>query len=60
MRFLTLLGLDAKPGSADTIVPAPAKFRERTPQQKGRRRRGRIGERSPIRDEIGIAYQNAG
>jgi AAA domain len=62
MRLLALLGLDPKPGSADTIVPdTTAKARETgTPQQGGWRRRGRIGERSPVRDEIGIACQNAG
>jgi energy-coupling factor transporter ATP-binding protein EcfA2 len=59
MRLLTLLGLDTKSGLADAIVPAPAKFQDRT-SQRGGRRRGRIGERSPVRDEIGIGYQNAG
>jgi hypothetical protein len=61
-RLLTLLGLDARPGSADTIVPdITAKVREtRTPQQGGWRRRGRIGGRSPVRDEIGFACQHVG
>lgn len=60
-RLMTLLGLDPKPGSADTVVPdIAARVREtRTPPGAGRRR-GRIGERSPVRDEIGVAYQNIG
>jgi hypothetical protein len=60
MRFLALLGLDAKSGLADAIVPAPSKVRESIPQRRDRRRRGRIGGRNPVRDEIGFACQNAG
>lgn len=61
-RLLTLLGLDLKPGPAETVAPdITAKVQEtRTPPQGGRRRRGHIGERSPGRDEIGFACQHAG
>ena len=60
-RLMTLLGLDPKPGSGDTVVPdIAARVREtRIPPRAGRRR-GRIGDRSPVRDEIGIAFQNVG
>lgn len=62
MRLLALLGLDPKPESADILVPGfTAKAQEtRTPQREEQRRRGRVGERSPVRDEIGIACQNGG
>lgn len=61
-RLLALLGLDLEPALADTVVPCvTANIRKAgTPQPRGRRRRGRIGERSPVRDGIGMAYQNAG
>lgn len=60
-RLMTLLGLDPKPGSADTVVPdIAARVRETRTPPGARRSRGRIGERSPVRDEIGIAYQNVG
>jgi energy-coupling factor transporter ATP-binding protein EcfA2 len=59
-RLITLLGLDPKPGSADTVVPEIAARARETRTRGVGRRRGRIGERSPVRDEIGIAYQNVG
>ena len=60
-RLMTLLGLDPKPGSGDTVVPdIAARVRETRTSAVAERRRGRIGERSPVRDEIGIAYQNVG
>lgn len=62
LRLLTLLGLEPKPGLADPKIPCTtAKVRRMSvPQQGGRRRRGRVGERSPVRDEIGSVCQNAG
>jgi hypothetical protein len=60
-RLMTLLGLDPKPESTDTVVPEiAARVRETRTAPVAGRRRGRIGERSPVRDEIGIAYQNVG
>lgn len=61
-RLLTLLGLDPNRGSAGTTVPdIAAKVRETTtPQRRKWHRRGRIGHRGPVRDQIGVACQNAG
>ena len=58
-RLLMLLGLDPKPGLTDG--GATAEIRGMTaPRQRSRRGRGRVGERSPVRDAIGSLCQNAG
>jgi hypothetical protein len=58
MRLLKLLGLDPKPGLADATVAGSTVQELRTPPQRARWKR-RVGERSPVRDEIGVACQNA-
>ncbi len=61
LRFLALLGLKPKPGLADAIPDTTANVRGMSVPHPGeRRRRGRVGERSPVRDAIGSACQNAG
>ncbi len=62
LRLLALLGLDSKPRLADAIIPGTTtKVRGMSaPLPGGRRRRGRVGERSPVRDEIGSVRQHAG
>lgn len=59
IRLLTMLGLDPKPGLPN--LGATAQILGMTaPHQKSRRGRGRVGERSPVRDAIGSLCQNAG
>jgi hypothetical protein len=59
IRLLTLLGLEPKPGLTD--IGATAEIRGMTATNQGSRRgRGRVGERSPVRDAIGSRCQNAG
>ena len=59
IRLLTMLGLDPKPGLSN--LGATAQILGMTaPHQKSRRGRGRVGERSPVRDAIGSLCQNAG
>jgi energy-coupling factor transporter ATP-binding protein EcfA2 len=62
LRLLTLLGLESKPRPADAIIPGTtAKVRGiNATLPGGRRRRGRVGERSPVRDDIGRVCQHAG
>ena len=52
IRLLTLLGLEPKPGLTD--IGATAEIRGMTATNQGSRRaKGRVGERSPVRDAIG-------
>jgi AAA domain len=56
MRLLMLLGLDPKPGLADaTIAGSTARVQELRTSRQGQRRKRRVGERTPVRDEIGVA-----
>jgi hypothetical protein len=59
IRLLTLLGLEPKPGLTD--IGPTAEIRGMTATNQGSRRgKGRVGERSPVRDAIGSRCQNAG
>jgi energy-coupling factor transporter ATP-binding protein EcfA2 len=60
-RVLMLLGLESKPELTTTGIPgATTKVRGmRAPQQAAKRGRSRVGERRPVRDEIGSLCRNA-
>jgi hypothetical protein len=55
MRLLALLGLDPKPTLADTPEITARVGETKTRPRPRRSRKGRVGERAPVRDEIGVA-----